>query len=591
MMLCKLGPCISLLAHPERERRVESVAFLRSHCELLKFMLDPPAELQHHAAAAAPTPVAIAVAHAGANVPLALAVPPSAVTVAVPFAFPAAAAPGPHPFDAAHIATVAVDPRSVAVDADAAKMYSVLPGPPPVFRASSRPPLPARQSLEFQHAQHLVKDALVNQGWRMLFPQLISDEEPREHIVTPTVQRGADATALPFATSSFPFHARSKAAAAAAKIAAAGASACNDARDASAEGMGSIDAPVAAAAAFSSAGDSDYVSPFPLCDRAIEYGAVLVAWTEHPWLSFDAVSRELDHIALQVVARMELVAAEREAERGTPAALAAFAAASAASAASSSVAAAAAATAAGVDLPFHLRLQCLHHVLYVDLAFRGNEASYYDPRNSFLHLVLRYRTGIPISLALVYMAVATRLGINVQGVNSPGHFLLRVADKPAHAPAAAGAAAAAAPPSSSHDSVYYVDAFSGNLMSPSVTLNFLSMFSGPLSAAPGHGGGGGNDEEDVRRRSQLLLQPCSHAKLFVRMYRNLMNLYQHPRTASRQGVQAHTSASAPAHYQMEASLHHCASQILELLRLGGEVTPDVTSAVFIDRFRFAGGMS
>ena len=50
---------------------------------------------------------------------------------------------------------------------------------------------------------------------------------------------------------------------------------------------------------------------------------------------------------------------------------------------------------------------------------------YEDPRNSFLNEVLDRRTGIPITLALVYMEVARRAGLHVEGINFPGHFLLR----------------------------------------------------------------------------------------------------------------------------------------------------------------------
>jgi len=57
--------------------------------------------------------------------------------------------------------------------------------------------------------------------------------------------------------------------------------------------------------------------------------------------------------------------------------------------------------------------------------FRGNREDYYDPRNSFLNDVLDRRTGIPITLALLYMEVARRAGLYVEGINFPGHFLVR----------------------------------------------------------------------------------------------------------------------------------------------------------------------
>jgi regulator of sirC expression with transglutaminase-like and TPR domain len=68
--------------------------------------------------------------------------------------------------------------------------------------------------------------------------------------------------------------------------------------------------------------------------------------------------------------------------------------------------------------------------LYVDLGFKGNEDEYYDPRNSLLPDVLERRTGIPITLAIVYMAVARRVGVETSGVAFPGHFLVRIENNP-----------------------------------------------------------------------------------------------------------------------------------------------------------------
>jgi regulator of sirC expression with transglutaminase-like and TPR domain len=59
--------------------------------------------------------------------------------------------------------------------------------------------------------------------------------------------------------------------------------------------------------------------------------------------------------------------------------------------------------------------------------FKGNREEYYDPRNSFLNDVLDRRVGIPISLAVVYIAVGERAGLPVRGVGMPGHFLVKYA--------------------------------------------------------------------------------------------------------------------------------------------------------------------
>jgi regulator of sirC expression with transglutaminase-like and TPR domain len=71
-------------------------------------------------------------------------------------------------------------------------------------------------------------------------------------------------------------------------------------------------------------------------------------------------------------------------------------------------------------------LHAFHEYLYDEQRFRGNRDRYDDPRNSFLNEVIDRRTGIPISLAVVYLEIARRANLKVSGVNFPGHFLLRV---------------------------------------------------------------------------------------------------------------------------------------------------------------------
>jgi regulator of sirC expression with transglutaminase-like and TPR domain len=67
-------------------------------------------------------------------------------------------------------------------------------------------------------------------------------------------------------------------------------------------------------------------------------------------------------------------------------------------------------------------------ILTHDLAFHGNRADYYDPRNSFLDQVLERRTGLPIMLALVSMAIGRRLGLRIDGIGFPHHFMARYTD-------------------------------------------------------------------------------------------------------------------------------------------------------------------
>jgi len=72
------------------------------------------------------------------------------------------------------------------------------------------------------------------------------------------------------------------------------------------------------------------------------------------------------------------------------------------------------------------RVRMLHRFFFEELAFSGNVNNYYSADNSYLHRVLLTRRGIPISLAVLYMELATRLGLDASGVSFPGHFLVKL---------------------------------------------------------------------------------------------------------------------------------------------------------------------
>lgn len=84
-------------------------------------------------------------------------------------------------------------------------------------------------------------------------------------------------------------------------------------------------------------------------------------------------------------------------------------------------------------LPLERQAAVLSEHLYGHCKFRGNSEDYYDPRNSFLNDVLDRRLGIPITLAIVYVEVARRVGVRASGVAFPGHFLVRL-DRPEEGP-------------------------------------------------------------------------------------------------------------------------------------------------------------
>ncbi len=138
------------------------------------------------------------------------------------------------------------------------------------------------------------------------------------------------------------------------------------------------------------------------------------------------------------------------------------------------------------------RLLALSRYLFEEVGFAGNHDAFYDPRNSYLNDVLDRRLGIPLSLALVQMELARRLGVPLEGVSFPGHFLVR-----------------------------------------------LQVEGGLLVLDPYHRGRS-IDAEELRQRASphmgdadiddqqlfLMLAPASHRAIVMRMLRNLKNLYQ-----------------------------------------------------------------
>jgi len=74
------------------------------------------------------------------------------------------------------------------------------------------------------------------------------------------------------------------------------------------------------------------------------------------------------------------------------------------------------------------QIERLNRLLFEHEHFRGNQHDYYDPRNTFLNDVLDRRLGIPISLSVLYLEIAERVGLRLAGVGMPGHFLVKWCD-------------------------------------------------------------------------------------------------------------------------------------------------------------------
>jgi regulator of sirC expression with transglutaminase-like and TPR domain len=74
------------------------------------------------------------------------------------------------------------------------------------------------------------------------------------------------------------------------------------------------------------------------------------------------------------------------------------------------------------------KVNCLAHYLSRTQGLAGNSSDYYHPRNGYLPWVIEFRSGLPITVSLVYMLIGMRLEIPVEGIGAPGHFLARLGD-------------------------------------------------------------------------------------------------------------------------------------------------------------------
>ncbi len=77
------------------------------------------------------------------------------------------------------------------------------------------------------------------------------------------------------------------------------------------------------------------------------------------------------------------------------------------------------------DADLEETIVALNRFLFIEQGFAGNTRDYYDPRNSFLNEVIDRRLGIPITLSILYMEIGRRLGLALEGVSFPGHFLVK----------------------------------------------------------------------------------------------------------------------------------------------------------------------
>jgi len=139
----------------------------------------------------------------------------------------------------------------------------------------------------------------------------------------------------------------------------------------------------------------------------------------------------------------------------------------------------------------HLQLSALNHYLYRDQGFSGNHGDYYDPRNCYINDVLDRKLGIPITLAVVQIELAQRVGVPLEGVSFPGHFLVRMP---------------------MDDGLVVLDPY---LQGRSIDVDELRQRARP------HFGGQDIDDQELL----TILEPASHRSILSRILRNLKVVY------------------------------------------------------------------
>ena len=144
----------------------------------------------------------------------------------------------------------------------------------------------------------------------------------------------------------------------------------------------------------------------------------------------------------------------------------------------------------------------LNQFMFEELGFTGNAEDYYDPRNSYLNEVIDRRRGIPISLSIIYMEIGRKIGLPLEGVSFPGHFLVRLALR---------------------GSTLVLDPFSGGM--PMSELDLRKLLKRVIA---GSGRSGLRSAGDVAAELTLdqFLEAAGHRQILARLLRNLKGVYR-----------------------------------------------------------------
>ena len=140
------------------------------------------------------------------------------------------------------------------------------------------------------------------------------------------------------------------------------------------------------------------------------------------------------------------------------------------------------------------KLRALSRFFYQELGFAGNLNNFYEPGNSYVHRVLATRRGIPISLAVIFMELATQLGLRAQGVAFPGHFLVKLRLPSGEV---------------------VLDPFTGQSLSREQLDEFLQSFRA-----------GTGLPDDAELPIELFLQAAAPRQIIARMLRNLKEIHR-----------------------------------------------------------------
>jgi regulator of sirC expression with transglutaminase-like and TPR domain len=141
------------------------------------------------------------------------------------------------------------------------------------------------------------------------------------------------------------------------------------------------------------------------------------------------------------------------------------------------------------------KVLALNYYLFNELRYSGNIDDYYDPRNSYLNEVMERRTGIPITLSIVYLEIGKRIGLNLKGISFPGHFLVKLSVKRGE---------------------LVLDPFIGGEAQSEADLR--QRLAQVLPAG-----------EAGRAKLERYLEPATHRQIVARVLRNLKNIYMQTR--------------------------------------------------------------